>query len=197
MDRLHPVYAEHGIVASQEALATNVGLDILKRGGNAVDAAVAVGFALAVTLPQAGNLGGGGFMLVHLAKTGETVAIDYREKAPLAASRDMFLDAEGNADSKLSLLSGLSSGVPGTVAGLSMALERYGTMSLKDVIAPAIALARDGVVVTPDLAGALESSHEVFAKYSSQRRHFPETRRQRFSAGRPAGADATSRIRSS
>ena len=94
MDRVHPVYAEHGMVASQEALATNIGVDILKRGGNAVDAAVAVGFALAVTLPQAGNLGGGGFMLVHLAKTGETVAIDYREKAPLKATRDMFLDAE-------------------------------------------------------------------------------------------------------
>jgi gamma-glutamyltranspeptidase / glutathione hydrolase len=164
MDRLHPVYAEHGIVASQEALATNVGLDILKRGGNAVDAAVAVGFALAVTLPQAGNLGGGGFMLVHLAG-GETAAIDYREKAPLAASRDMFLDAEGNADSKLSLWSGLASGVPGTVAGLSMALDRYGTMSLKDVIMPAIALARDGIVVTPDLAGLLLGGHEIFAKY--------------------------------
>ena len=94
MDRVHPVYAAHGMVASQEALATNIGVDILKRGGNAVDAAVAVGFALAVTLPQAGNLGGGGFMLVHIAKTGETVAIDYREKAPLKATRDMFLDAE-------------------------------------------------------------------------------------------------------
>jgi gamma-glutamyltranspeptidase / glutathione hydrolase len=167
MDRLHPVYAEHGIVASQEALATNVGLDILKRGGNAVDAAVAVGFALAVTLPQAGNLGGGGFMLVHIAESGETIAIDYREKAPLAASRDMFLDAEGKPDPKLSLFSGLSSGVPGTVAGLSMALDRYGTMSLKDVIAPAIALARDGVVVTPDLAGALANGHELFANYST------------------------------
>ena len=165
MDRLHPVYAEHGIVASQEALATNIGLDILKRGGNAVDAAVAVGFALAVTLPQAGNLGGGGFMLVHIAETGETIAIDYREKAPLAATRDMFLDAEGKPDPKLSLFSGLSTGVPGTVAGLSMALDRYGTMSLKDVIAPATALARDGIVVTPDLAGALASNHDNFAKY--------------------------------
>ena len=102
MDRVHPVHAAHGMVASQEALATNIGVDILKRGGNAVDAAVAVGFALAVTLPQAGNLGGGGFMLVHIAKTGETVAIDYREKAPGKATRDMFLDASGNADSKLS-----------------------------------------------------------------------------------------------
>jgi gamma-glutamyltranspeptidase/glutathione hydrolase len=123
MDRLHPVYAEHGMVASQEALATNIGVDVLKRGGNAIDAAVAVGFALAVTLPQAGNLGGGGFMLVHLAKTGETVAIDYREKAPLAASRDMFLDAEGNADPKLSQWSGLATGVPSTVAGLTLALQ--------------------------------------------------------------------------
>ena len=125
MDRVHPVYAEHGMVASQEALATSIGLDILKRGGNAVDAAVAVGFALAVTLPQAGNLGGGGFMLVHLAKTGETVAIDYREKAPLAATRDMFLDAEGNADSKLSLFSGLSSGVPGTPVASPLHCESF------------------------------------------------------------------------
>ncbi len=167
MDRLHPVYAAHGMVASQEALATNIGVDILKRGGNAVDAAVAVGFALAVTLPEAGNLGGGGFMLVHLAKTGETVAIDYREKAPLAATRDMFLDASGNADPKLSQWSGLSVGVPGTVAGLTLALKNYGTMSLAEVMAPAIALADDGVTVTPALAEALAASHETFQKYFS------------------------------
>ncbi len=167
MDRLHPVYAAHGMVASQEALATNIGVDILKKGGNAVDAAVAVGFALAVTLPEAGNLGGGGFMLVHLAKSGETVAIDYREKAPLKASRDMFLDAAGNADPNLSRWSGLSTGVPGTVAGLSLALQRYGTMRLADVMAPAIRLAEDGVVVTPGLAEALVGSHDTFAKYQS------------------------------
>lgn len=165
MDRVHPVYAEHGMVASQEALATNIGIDILRRGGNAVDAAVAVGFALAVTLPQAGNLGGGGFMLVHLAKTGETVAIDYREKAPLAASRDMFLGADGNADPKLSQWSGLATGVPGTVAGLTLALERYGTMSLAEVTAPAIALAEEGVEVTPGLAEALAASHDTLAQY--------------------------------
>src|SRR5882724_6010029 len=165
MDRLHPVYAENGMVASQEALATNIGVDILKRGGNAVDAAVAVGFALAVTLPQAGNLGGGGFMLVHIAKSGETVAIDYREKAPLKATRDMFLDASGNADPKLSQWSGLATGVPGTVAGLTLALKKYGTMSLPEVMAPAIALADDGVEVTPGLAEALAESHETFAKY--------------------------------
>ncbi len=167
MDRLHPVYAAHGMVASQEALATNIGVEILKEGGNAVDAAVAVGFALAVTLPEAGNLGGGGFMLVHMAKSGETVAIDYREKAPLNASRDMFLDAAGNADPNLSRWSGLATGVPGTVAGLALALQRYGTMSLAEVMAPAIKLAEDGVEVTPGLAEALAGSHDTFAKYSS------------------------------
>ena len=165
MDRLHPVYAAHGMVASQEALATEVGVDILKRGGNAVDAAVAVGFALAVTLPEAGNLGGGGFMLVHLAKTGETVAIDYREKAPAAASRDMFIGADGNADPNLSRWSGLATGVPGTVAGLTLALQRYGTMSLADVMAPAIALAENGVIVTPGLAESLAAAHDSLAKY--------------------------------
>ena len=167
MDRLHPVYAEHGMVASQEALATNVGVEILKRGGNAVDAAVAVGFALAVTLPQAGNLGGGGFMLVHMAKSGETVAIDYREKAPLKAPRDMFLDASGNADPKLSQWSGLATGVPGTVAGLTLALQKYGTMSLPEAMAPAIAFAEKGVMVTPGLSEALAANHENFAKYST------------------------------
>ncbi len=167
MDRLHPVYAAHGMVASQEALATNIGVEILKEGGNAVDAAVAVGFALAVTLPEAGNLGGGGFMLVHMAKSGETVAIDYREKAPLKASRDMFLDAAGDADPNLSQWSGLATGVPGTVAGLSLALQRYGTMSLAAVMAPAIKLAEEGVVVTPGLAEALAGSHDTLGKYSS------------------------------
>jgi gamma-glutamyltranspeptidase/glutathione hydrolase len=166
MDRVHPVYAANGMVASQEALATSIGVDILKRGGNAIDAAVAVGFALAVTLPQAGNLGGGGFMLIHMA-SGETVAIDYREKAPLQATREMFLDASGNADPQLSQWSGLATGVPGTVAGLALALDRYGTMSLAEVMAPAIALGKDGVEVTPGLAEALAGSHATFAKYAS------------------------------
>ena len=167
MDRVHPVYAAHGMVASQEALATQVGVDILKQGGNAVDAAVAVGFALAVTLPQAGNLGGGGFMIVHLAESGETIAIDYREKAPDAASRDMFLDAAGEADPQLSRFSGLAVGVPGTVAGLTLALERYGTMELAEVIAPATCFGRGGHLVTPDLAQSLEASREELEKYAS------------------------------
>ncbi len=150
-----PVRAAHGMVSTQEALATRIGVDILKRGGNAVDAAVAVGFALAVTLPRAGNLGGGGFMLVHQAETGETHAIDYRETAPAAATRDMFLDAAGNYDRRKATGSHLSAGVPGTVAGLALALERFGTLELAEVVRPALALARDGIAVTQGLAGSL------------------------------------------
>src|SRR5689334_23231971 len=109
-----PAHGQKAMVTTVQQDATRAGLEILRAGGNAVDASVAVGFALAVTHPQAGNLGGGGFLLVHMAQTGETVAIDYREKAPLKATRDMFLDASGNADSKLSQWSGLATGVPGT-----------------------------------------------------------------------------------
>jgi gamma-glutamyltranspeptidase / glutathione hydrolase len=153
--RFHPEVASRGIVASRERLASEAGLAMLRRGGNAVDAAVATGFVLAVTTPQAGNLGGGGFMLVHLAATGETVAIDFREKAPAAATRDMFLDASGEPDPELSRYSHLAVGVPGSVAGLELALTRYGTLSLAEVMAPAIALAEDGFPVSRDLAYAL------------------------------------------
>jgi gamma-glutamyltranspeptidase/glutathione hydrolase len=172
MDRLHPVWARSGMVASQEALATEIGVDVLERGGNAVDAAVAVGFALAVTLPQAGNLGGGGFMLVHLAQSGETVAIDYREKAPGRASRDMFLDAAGEADPQKSRSGGLAVGVPGTVAGLALALERYGTMELADVMAPAIGLAERGMTVTADLSDSLKANAEELRKWPSSAKIF-------------------------
>jgi len=125
--RFLPVIATHGMVASQEKRATRVGVGILKAGGNAVDAAVAVGFALAVTHPQAGNIGGGGFMLVHLAKPNETIAIDYRETAPAAMTREIFLDERGEADPKKSRDSALGVGVPGTVAGLALAHEKYGS----------------------------------------------------------------------
>ncbi|WP_374941798.1 gamma-glutamyltransferase [Buttiauxella brennerae] len=154
-DVFHPVRAENGMVASQDSLATQVGVDILKQGGNAVDAAVAVGFALAVTHPQAGNIGGGGFMMLR-TKDGKTTAIDFREMAPEKASRDMFLDAQGNADSKKSLTSHLASGTPGTVAGFSMALEKYGTLPLNKVIQPAIKLAQDGFTVNDALAEDLK-----------------------------------------
>ncbi|WP_279378912.1 gamma-glutamyltransferase [Psychrobacter sp. JCM 18903] len=134
----HPVWAKNGMVATQEALASDIGLKILKDGGNAVDAGVAVGFALAVTLPRAGNIGGGGFMMIYDAKQGKTVALDYREKAPSAATRDMYLDEDGNAVSDLSRYHGLAVGVPGTVAGLLKALEEHGTMSRGQVMAPAL-----------------------------------------------------------
>jgi gamma-glutamyltranspeptidase/glutathione hydrolase len=157
MDAVHPVWAKSAMVSVQEAVAADVGLQVLKDGGNAVDAGVAVALALAVTLPRAGNLGGGGFMMVHDAKLGETRAIDYREMAPASATRDMYLDAEGNADSNLSRFHGLAVGVPGTVAGMQLALETYGTMTLAQAAAPAIKLAEDGIVVTADLADSLKA----------------------------------------
>lgn len=172
MDRVHPVWAENGLVAAQEQVAAEVGRDILAQGGNAVDAGVAVAFALAVTLPRAGNLGGGGFMLVHDAETGETHAIDYREMAPAGASRDMFLDAEGNADSELSRYSGAASGVPGTVAGMKLVLDEFGSMEWADVIAPAIKLAEEGITVTPDLADSLEAMQERLTKYPTAAKIF-------------------------
>ncbi|WP_312043161.1 gamma-glutamyltransferase, partial [Erwinia sp.] len=154
-DTFHPIKEQHGMVASVDALATQAGVDVLKRGGNAVDAAIAVGYALAVTHPQAGNLGGGGFMLIRTA-SGHATTIDFREMAPIKASRDMFLDAQGNADSKKSLTSHLASGVPGTVAGFALANKEYGTLPLAQLIAPAIGLAEKGIVVNEALADDLK-----------------------------------------
>lgn len=136
------------MVASSEKLASEVGLEILKRGGNAVDAAVATGFALAVTYPRAGNLAGGGFMLIHLAEHNKQLLIDYREAAPLAATENLYLDKNGEVDRNREFFSHQSAGVPGTVAGLSYALKHYGTMSLKEVLAPAIRLAEKGFPVS-------------------------------------------------
>lgn len=155
LDLHQPVQATHGMVASQDALATRVGVEVLRQGGNAVDAAVAVGFALAVTLPQAGNLGGGGFMVLRMAD-GREAAIDFREMAPAAATRDMFLDEDGEVDNDRARFSHLSAGVPGSVAGLALAQERYGSISLAEAIAPAIELAEHGFEVGPALAAALE-----------------------------------------
>ncbi len=136
------------MVAAQEGKAARIGVDILRRGGNAVDAAVAVGFALAVTLPRAGNLGGGGFMLVHLAKLKRTAAIDYREAAPIATTTERcFSTPSGAADPQKSRDTGLAVGVPGTVAGLIFALRNYGSgkLSLAEFAAPAVRLAREGI----------------------------------------------------
>jgi len=151
----HPIQSKNGMVSSQERLATEAGLQVLKEGGNAIDAAVTVGFTLAVTLPRAGNIGGGGFMLVHLAKSNQTVAIDYREKAPKAAFRDMFLNEKGEVDPQKSQYSYLAVGVPGTVAGLTMALEKYGTISLERALKPAIELAEKGFPISEDLHKSL------------------------------------------
>ncbi|MXS84627.1 gamma-glutamyltransferase [Nitrosomonas sp. HPC101] len=156
MDIFHPVVARHGMVATEQRLASGIGLNILKAGGNAIDAAVAIGFGLAVTLPNAGNIGGGGFMLIYDAKTGRSTALDFRETAPTAASRDMYLDMAGNVIEGKSLFSHAAVGVPGTVAGMTHALERWGSMSLAEVMQPAIALAEQGYTVSETLAKGLQ-----------------------------------------
>ncbi len=168
----HPVEAANGMVAAQDRLAAEVGRDILKKGGNVVDAAVATGFALAVTHPQAGNIGGGGFMLIKLADRDEVIAIDYRELAPAAATRDMFLDDKGEVDNNRARFSHLSAGVPGSVMGLTMALEKYGTMSLGAVMAPAIRLAEKGFPVTGALADALGEYSSRFERDPSSLAYF-------------------------
>ena len=183
LDRFHPVFAEHGMVASQEALATQIGVDILAQGGNAIDAAVAVGFALAVTLPRAGNLGGGGFMIVHLAEKDQTVAIDYREKSPGQSSPDMYLNEDGDVDNQLSRFHSLAVGVPGTVAGMALALKEYGTLSLAEVLKPAIALAQDGIVMTPDLSDSLKNLEDRLKAWPSTKKIFYKQKGEFFQPG--------------
>ena len=158
-----PVVAQHGMVVSAQHLATQVGVDVLKRGGNAVDAAVAVGYALAVAYPAAGNLGGGGFMTLQLAD-GRKTFIDFREKAPLAATANMYLDKDGNVVKNLSTRGYLAVGVPGSVAGFEYAREKYGTMKRGKLIAPAIALADKGFVLTQGDIDLLHTATADFAK---------------------------------
>ncbi len=152
------------MVSSRSDIASEVGSEIMAQGGNAIDAAVATGFALAVTYPSAGNLGGGGFMVIQLAD-GDVLALDYREKAPADAYRDMFLDEEGNVDRRLALNSHQSSGVPGSVAGMLEALSRYGTMSPAQVIAPAIRLAENGFILNEDLSSQFRGNFNSFRNY--------------------------------
>lgn len=154
----HPVVGRDGMVASQNATATRVGVEVLERGGNAVDAAVAVGLALAVTLPRAGNLGGGGFMLVHLADQDRTVAIDFRETAPALAHPDMYFGPDGEVDNTEYRATHKSSAIPGTVAGLDHIRRLYGTMTWAELVEPALVLARDGFPVTDDFANNLRAS---------------------------------------
>jgi gamma-glutamyltranspeptidase / glutathione hydrolase len=159
-----PVRARHAMVGSTELHASRVGLQVLRDGGNAIDAAVAMGFALAVTHPAAGNLGGGGFMVIRFADGRETT-IDYRETAPAAAHRDMFLDETGAAVPERSRVGPLAAGVPGSVAGLAYARERYGSRPLSALVAPAIALARDGIEVSWALADSLQGARAKLSRF--------------------------------
>ena len=170
------------MVASRSALASEVGANVLRRGGNAIDAAVATGFALAVTYPSAGNLGGGGFMVMRL-EDGTLAANDHRERAPAAAGPDMFLDDDGNVVVGLSTESHLASGVPGTVAGLLDVHERYGKLSRTDVMDPAIALAREGFPLDDDLAGQFRRRLPALERHAASRALFAKPDGAPFSAG--------------
>ena len=166
-----PVNAKNGMVVSASTIASKVGIEILKEGGNAIDASVAVGFALAVTYPYAGNLGGGGFMVIHFSD-GNSTTIDYREIAPMLANKNMFLDSTGKFVSSLSEEGATSAGVPGSVAGLIFALEKYGTLPLEKVIQPAINLAKNGWLLNDYDASEFKNYLPVFRKYPSSLRIF-------------------------
>lgn len=160
-----------GLAMTSSAYATAIGKSVLDKGGNAIDAAVAVGYALAVVHPAAGNIGGGGFAIIHLAN-GETVALDFREKAPLKATRDMYLDNKGNVIPRASTHGYLAAGVPGTVRGMSAMLDKYGTKSLGELIQPAIDLADNGFVITDRQAETMLEVKDDFAKYATSRKYF-------------------------
>ncbi|MCZ6809439.1 MAG: gamma-glutamyltransferase [Proteobacteria bacterium] len=171
-DVRHPIYDKEGMVVSSNILASEIGARVLADGGTAVDAAVAVGFALAVVRPRSGNIGGGGFMLVYSAADGRTKAIDYREVAPVGATRDMFLDTNGNVDVQRARFSHLSAGVPGTVAGLHLAHSKYGKLPWERLLAPAIELARNGIKVSYDMSHALQRTRDRFSRDISSLEYF-------------------------
>jgi gamma-glutamyltranspeptidase/glutathione hydrolase len=166
---MHPAHAKHAMVASVHELASRVGVETMQAGGNSVDAAVAVGFALAVVHPQAGNLGGGGFMLIRM-NDGKTHFVDFREKAPVAATENMYLDAQGNVIENMSLVGYKAIGVPGSVAGLAFAEKKYGKLGLERVMAPAIKLAREGFPLAWE--DAQELHDEDLARFPDSRRIF-------------------------
>ncbi len=170
-DRIHPTFARNGMVATQDALASQAGLDMLRQGGNAIDAAVAIGFALAVTLPQAGNLGGGGFLLTYDAAQRQSEAIDFRETAPAAASRDFFLNAKGEVDEARIRYSHQAAGTPGTVAGLALAHQRHGRLPWKKLIEPAIRLA-EGFPISAGLAQSLQEARQSMTPWSASMKIF-------------------------
>ena len=169
---VHPESSPNGMVAAQNRWSAAVGAEILAAGGNAVDAAVAVGFSLAVTLPRAGNIGGGGFMLIHDAESGRDIAIDFRETAPVRATRDMYLDENGEVDGQKSRFSHLASGVPGTVAGFWHAHRKYGRLSWKQVVGPALRQARYGIRVSYDMAELLSANQSRYCRNEATCRYF-------------------------
>ena len=171
-ERFHPVQGTQGMVATSHTLATEVALKVLKDGGNAIDAAVTAGFALAVTQPRSGNIGGGGFLVYSPGNGDAPEAIDYRETAPAAATETMFQDQDGNVVSERSRFSHKAAGVPGTVAGLALALERHGTLSLSQALAPAIRLAREGFVVPHRFTEGLEQARDRLERWSATRATF-------------------------
>ena len=168
---MRPTHAQHAMVTSQHELASQAGVDMLKQGGNAVDAAVATGFALAVVHPQAGNIGGGGFMLIRM-NTGKFHFIDYREKAPAAATHDMYLDKQGNLIPDASLVGYKAIGVPGSVAGMAYAQKKYGKLTLAQVMAPAIRLAREGFALSYEDARDLRKPSNHLQDFRDSRRIF-------------------------
>ena len=188
---VHAVAAEHGMVVAQEKIAARIGADVLRRGGNAVDAAVATGFAMAVTYPRAGNIGGGGFMIIHSAERHEDIAIDYRETAPAATTRDIFLGPDGKPDAAKSRASALGIGVPGTVAGLALALEKYGSgkFTLAELLKPAIDLARDGFALADDMADTLPDGYPWLARWPASAKIFSRADGTLVARRRQAGAD--------
>ncbi len=167
--RIIPSEARYGMVTSREAAATRVGVDVLAAGGNAIDAAVATAFALAVTLPQAGNLGGGGFMLVRPADGSPPVALDFRETAPARSVRDLFIGPDGKVDNRIARYSHRSVGVPGSVGGYADALARWGTWNLERVVGPAIALARNGFAMPRALARDISRSGDRLQRWPQTR----------------------------
>ena len=171
-ERFHPVQGDQGMVATSHTLASEIAQRVLRNGGNAIDAAVTAGFALAVTQPRSGNIGGGGFLLYAPGDGSAPEAIDYRETAPAAASETMFQDENGNVVNERSRFSHKAAGVPGTVAGLALALERHGTISLKEALAPAIRLASDGFVVPRRFTEGLEQAKDRLQRWPASKATF-------------------------
>ena len=168
--RFHPIVAKRGMVASQEKRATQSAVQVLREGGNAVDAAVTLAFSIAVTLPRAGNLGGGGFMIIHFE--GKSFALDFREKAPLLSSRDMFLDQNGEHDKQASMFSYKAIGVPGTVAGLQAVHQRFGSLPWARTLQPAIKMAREGIIVRQEMEEGLKRAEKHFLLYKDSKEIF-------------------------